>query len=229
MSQTFDAYRKTYGNTVEQSVAFTGLTHDFFLRAKADLLRERLAERGFDPADKHLLDVGCGIGLMHDLLNPTFGAVSGVDVSVESVAEARCRHPLNAYLTYGGEHLPFDDNAVDAALAVCVVHHVPVAQWPAFVAEMRRVVRPGGIVCIIEHNPLNPLTQLGVSRCAFDADAVLLGAKRVEALMRMAGIIDIETRYFLLSPFEMKPLRAMERVLARLPLGGQYLTMGTVR
>lgn len=228
MSQTFDAYHKTYGNAVEQSVAFTGLKHDFFLRAKTDLLRERLTARGFELTDKHVLDVGCGIGLMHDLLNPMFGVVTGVDVSAESVAEASARHPLNVYRAYDGKRLPYDDCAIDMALTVCVIHHVPVAQWPAFVAEMRRVVRPGGIVCIIEHNPLNPLTQLGVARCAFDADAVLLGAARVETLMRMAGIVDIETRYFLLSPFQVKPLRAIERLLGRLPLGGQYLTIGTV-
>ena len=41
---------------------------------------------------------------------------------------------------------------------------------------MRRVVRPGGLLCIIEHNPFNPLTRLAVVRCEFDRDAVLLPA-----------------------------------------------------
>lgn len=228
MSHTFDAYRKSYGSAVEQSVAFTGLGHEFFLRAKVDLLRERLRARQFDPSDKHLLDVGCGVGSMHALLSPMFGRTTGVDVSAESVAEASARYPANTYKTYDGRHLPFADQSVDLALTVCVVHHVPVEQWQAFVAEMRRAVRTGGLVCIIEHNPLNPLTQLGVARCAFDADAVLLRRKRTEALMRQAGIVDIDTRYFLLSPFEVRPLRTLERSLGRLPLGGQYLTLGRV-
>ena len=47
-------------------------------------------------------------------------------------------------------------------------------QLAGFVADMVRVTRPGGLVCVIEHNPLNPLTRLAVNRCPFDADAVLL-------------------------------------------------------
>ena len=53
---------------------------------------------------------------------------------------------------------------------------------------MRRVVRPGGLVCVIEHNPLNPLTRsLAVSRCEFDSDAVLLGASTTRKLMAAGG------------------------------------------
>ena len=143
--------------------------------------------------------------------------------------EARDRHPANVYESYDGQRLPLSDRSVDFALTVCVIHHVPVVQWQSFVDEMRRVVRPGGFICIIEHNPLNPLTRLGVARCAFDADAVLLGKARTEALMRQSGIVDVETRYFLLSPFAVRPLQAIERAFARLPLGGQYLTLGMVR
>ncbi|MBN9083430.1 MAG: hypothetical protein BGP04_14460 [Rhizobiales bacterium 62-17] len=229
MSETFDAYRKSYGSAVEQSVAFTGLAHEFFLRAKIELMDEMLKTRQFDPSDKHLVDVGCGVGSMHDLLMPMFGRITGVDTSSESIAEARDRHPANVYESYDGQRLPLSDRSVDFALTVCVIHHVPVVQWQSFVDEMRRVVRPGGFICIIEHNPLNPLTRLGVARCAFDADAVLLGKARTEALMRQSGIVDVETRYFLLSPFAVRPLQAIERAFARLPLGGQYLTLGMVR
>ena len=45
---------------------------------------------------------------------------------------------------------------------------------PAFVAELARVVRPGGLVVVFEHNPLNPLTRLVVSRVTFDDGVRLL-------------------------------------------------------
>jgi hypothetical protein len=69
-----------------------------------------------------------------------------------------------------------------SALSFCVLHHVPPTQWVGFLCEMRRVVRPDGLVCLIEHDPLNPLTKLVVARCEFDRDAVLLRAGRARAL-----------------------------------------------
>ena len=60
--------------------------------------------------------------------------------------------------------------------------------------EMRRVVRPGGLVCVIEHNPLNPLTRLAVARCEFDRDTVLLGAGKARKLMAAGGLREIGTR-----------------------------------
>jgi hypothetical protein len=92
---------------------------------------------------------------------------------------------------------------------------------------MARVIRPGGVVCIIEHNPLNPLTQLSVRRCEFDRDAVLLPAWRTAGLMARAGLRAVESRYFLLLPSAATPMRAIERRLARLPLGAQYIACGT--
>jgi len=83
-------------------------------------------------------------------------------------------------------------------------------------------------VCIIEHNPLNPLTQLSVRRCEFDRDAVLLPAWRTAGLMAQAGLRTVESRYFLLLPSAAAPARAIERRLARLPLGAQYIACGTV-
>jgi hypothetical protein len=52
---------------------------------------------------------------------------------------------------------------------------------------MARVTRPGGLICIIEHNALNLLTRLAVNRCPFDADAVLLRSGQSQELLRGAG------------------------------------------
>ena len=93
---------------------------------------------------------------------------------------------------------------------------------------MARVVRPGGVLCIIEHNPLNPLTQLSVRRCEFDSHAILLPSWRTARLMAQAGLKSVESRYFLLMPSAAAPARAIERRLARLPLGAQYIAYGTI-
>ena len=111
--------------------------------------------------------------------------------------------------------------------AICVMHHVAPVEWAHFMNEMRRVVRPGGLICVIEHNPLNPLTRLAVARCEFDRDAVLLGAGKVRKLMAASGLRKIGARYFLLLPFEAKPVRRLEGALSKLPLGAQYAAFGT--
>jgi hypothetical protein len=89
---------------------------------------------------------------------------------------------------------------------------------------MARVTRPGGLVCIIEHNPLNPMTRLAVNRCPFDEDAVLLRSRKCEALLARAGAANIQTSFFLLLPTKMRLARRFETVLGALPFGAQYLT-----
>jgi SAM-dependent methyltransferase len=170
-----------------------------------------------------MLDVGCGVGELHPLLCGMFGRMCGADISGASIAEARIRNPKVQYDAYVGETLPYDSATFDLSIAICVLHHVQPPQWVGFVREMRRVVRPGGLVCLIEHNPLNPLTRLAVARCEFDHDAVLLRAGRARALMAAAGLHDIRSHYFLLLPSAAALARRVEHALRRIPLGAQYI------
>ncbi|MDR3509831.1 MAG: methyltransferase domain-containing protein [Caulobacteraceae bacterium] len=218
----FDAYDETYAGVVQESVAFSGLSYDFFLRSKAGLLAELMAEhlRGC-PAPK-VLDVGCGVGALHPLLAPLCGSLHGADISMACIEQARRDNPTVAYRSYTGVGLPYADDEFDMTIAICVMHHVPPADWPAFAAELKRITRPGGLVCVIEHNPFNPLTRLSVMRCPFDEDAVLLKCAQTRALLAAAGLSDGQSRYFVFTPSTQPWARALERKLARLPMGAQY-------
>jgi SAM-dependent methyltransferase len=196
------------------------------MRAKADLLRELIARR-LGPEKPAMLDVGCGVGSFHPLLRGMIGSLSGIDVSPASIAQARADNHDVDYRAFDGRTFPFGDAGFDLATAICVLHHVAPAEWAHFMNEMRRVVRPGGLICIIEHNPLNPLTRLAVARCEFDRDAVLLGAGKARKLMAAGGLREISSRYFLLLPWESKSARRFEGALSNLPLGAQYAAFGT--
>jgi SAM-dependent methyltransferase len=226
MSELFDSYRDSYATVVQSSIDFSGLPHDFFLRAKADLLRDVID--GFLPGCDRpdMLDVGCGVGAFHPFLRNVAGRLSGIDVSAESIARARLDNPDADYRSFDGQRFPFGDAHFDLATAICVLHHVAPAQWQSFVQEMRRVVRPGGLVCIIEHNPLNPLTRLAVSRCEFDRDAVLLRAGRARRMLLDGGLCEIDARYFLLLPSAVPLARRAEWALRHVPLGAQYAIWG---
>lgn len=229
MSDTeFDRIESQYEEIVERSIAFSGLDHDFFMAAKADLLRRLVAAHFPGREDVALLDVGCGVGRLHPHLQGQFSSISGCDVSEKSVARARRDNAFADYTVSAENQLPYADARFDIALTVCVMHHVPPAQWASFLAEMRRVLRPGGIAVIIEHNPFNPLTRLAVARCPFDADAVLLSPGRSRKLLSDAGFDRPKTHNFLFLPTAAAAARRFEQGLKWLPLGAQYAAIGSV-
>lgn len=227
MSQIFDGYAETYRATVQRSIAFSGLDHEFFLRAKTAILSDIFQRRlGRKPA---LLDVGCGIGAMHGHMAGIVDTLAGADPSAEALRKVEAAHPAAAYRAIEGGVLPWGADGFDAATAICVFHHVAVADRPALVREMARVVRPGGLVAIIEHNPFNPLARLAVAGCPFDDDAVLLRPRETRDLLAAAGIRQIATEHFLLFPSSAGLARGAERLLRRVPAGAQFVTFGTVR
>ena len=227
MTAVFDPYSESYREVVQRSIAFAGIGHDVFLRAKAWLLADVFA-RHFGGVRPHLLDVGCGIGLMHDVLKPITAGLAGCDPSRDCVASAALRHPDVAYREQRDGALPWPDRSFDATLAVCVFHHVPPPERARLVAEMTRVTRPGGLAIAIEHNPLNPLTRLAVARCPFDEGVDLLPAGEARTLLREGGLRDVESRFFLLLPAAGRRVGALERPFRRLPLGAQYAAIGRV-
>jgi ubiquinone/menaquinone biosynthesis C-methylase UbiE len=226
MAELFDSYHHSYDAVVQSSIDFSGLSHDFFMAAKADILRDLMARHfgsGYKPT---ALDVGCGIGAFHPFARGMFGRLCGTDISAASIAQARQNHPDVEYEAYDGNILPYGDGTFDLAVTICVLHHVPPVRWLGFLREIRRVVRPGGLVCVIEHNPLNPLTRLAVMRCEFDRDAALLRAGQTRRLLEDAGLRQIVTRYFVLLPWATPFMRRIEHGLRKLPLGAQYVACG---
>jgi SAM-dependent methyltransferase len=228
MAELFDGYDKSYGAVVQSSIDFSGLPHSFFMTAKADLLRDLIATRLDSRQKPAALDVGCGVGEFHPFMRGVFRRLCGTDISAASIAQAQQSNPGVEYEAYDGEVLPYGHATFDLATAICVMHHVPPEKWLGFLREIRRVVRPGGLVCVIEHNPFNPLTRLAVARCEFDRDAMLLRAGQMQRLMTEAGLRDADTRYFLLLPWATPLMRRIERGFRRMPLGAQYLTCGIV-
>ena len=222
----FDTYHETYIETVQDSIGFSGLDHSFFQVSKALQLKD-LVKNHFGSLKKvRLIDVGCGVGALHPYITPLFGEIHGVDISAESIRMAKATHPENLYLHYNGRKLPFEDNSFDMALAVCVMHHVPKDDWENFLSELSRVVRSGGLICLIEHNPINPATRLSVARCPFDEDAVLIGARQMRRRLRDARLKDVKSNFFVFLPSNKTFFRKFERILHRVPLGAQYLAFG---
>jgi SAM-dependent methyltransferase len=218
----FDDYSVDYSHEINKVVGFVGEDHDFFSEIKAHLVIELIERLLGHPSDISVLDVGCGIGCLDQILVQHVKSLDGVDTSRESISRAKSIVTQGNFLHYDGQKLPYEDDQFELVLTVCVMHHVRESKWQNFVSEMVRVLRPGGIVVIVEHNPFNPLTRLVVNRCPFDADAVLLSARKSRKLLADAGVQLKEQRYFMFLPFRHVLARGIERIIGRLPLGAQY-------
>jgi SAM-dependent methyltransferase len=227
MAETdYDRYRDRYEDDLNRALAFSGKRHEFFTRAKADELLRVARNHVGDPGHIDALDVGCGIGLTDRYLDGRFRSLTGVDVAPGVLKRAAATNPGVRYELYDGHTLPFDDASVDLAFAVCVVQVLPAVNRPRFVSELGRVTRRSGLVVVMEHNPVNPLTRLVVRRCSFEHDARMLRLGELEELYQGAGLAVIDRGFILVFPTRRGRLLGLERRLARIPVGAQYYLAG---
>jgi SAM-dependent methyltransferase len=226
MTTDFGGKKDSYENEVQESIDFIGQDLDFFVELKANYLIDLARRRLGDPKSLSFLDVGCGVGLTDQYLEGEVGALHGVDVAEGVVQYAGERNPWANYVVYDGATTPFSDELFDLTFAICVFHHVEPTRWRGLVKELARVTKPGGLLVVMEHNPLNPLTRLAVRRCGFDEDAVLLQARMTRKLLAEAGLTLAEARYIAFFPWRGSVLRLVEGRLGRLPLGAQYSVVG---
>jgi SAM-dependent methyltransferase len=221
----FDNFAATYDDLVKDPIrdSFAANPAFFHLR-KRDLIRDFFKRSGVDTKRFSYLDVGCGKGELMSLLAADFGHVAGCDPSAGMLEGA---HNAHVRVQPDPNRIPFADAQFDFVTAVCVYHHVPVAARAALTHEVRRVLRPGGIFAIIEHNPYNPATRLIVKRTPVDAGAILLYPDETQSLLRSAGLPVRATSFFLYLPEGIYRLAgAVEDLLRHVPLGGQYAVFG---
>lgn len=219
-------YRDSYREVVQDSLALPGAEAEFFIRAKAQMVVE-LARELREPASLAALDVGCGVGETDRFLEGKFGSLSGVDIAPDLLARAAEVNSWASYRSYSqGAPIPHPDESFDLSFAICVLHHVPPPDWDRFVADMVRVTRPGGLVAIFEHNPLNPLTRRSVRNCEFDEGVVMLKRSRTKKLLKKHGLAVSRAPYIVFFIREGRLLSRIERGLGWLPAGAQYYVAG---
>jgi SAM-dependent methyltransferase len=189
------------------------------------LIRDFLTRHQLQPSTLTWLDVGCGPGELLKLAGGNFRRAVGCDPSRKMVASCTS---LQVFEQPSPSGLPFADQSFDLVTAACVYHHVHGSDRRALLTEsIRRVLKPQGLFCLIEHNPWNPITRLIVRRCPIDRDAELLRPTLAARLVRMAGMEVLETAYFLYFPKAVyRYASGLEDLLRRMPLGGQFAVLG---
>lgn len=140
-----------------------------WVRTLKNLVPGRLAwfDRHIDWAEKTVLDLGCAGGFMAEALTDRGAQVTGIDPAAQAItaATARAKH-MDQSIQYDvgvGEALPYPDDYFDAVVCVDVLEHV--ADLNKVLAEVARVLKPGGIFLYdtINRNPIARLATITVA------------------------------------------------------------------
>ena len=161
-----DYYRQNFhfqsdGWLSEHSAALYDTQVEVLFTGAADVMRRRalkpIAEwmAGRNQRDLKGLDVGCGTGRLLAFLHDAWPGMkfTGLDLSPPYLAEARRligRTARVKLIEGAAEKLPFDDASLDLVVSSFLMHELPETIRQQVLAEMARVLKPDGLVVIVD-------------------------------------------------------------------------------
>jgi len=129
----------------------------FLLRGALHKLPQTTADLAQLHIGEAVLDVGCGTGALATVAYKRVGAtgrVCGIDPGPQQIARARSkaeRAGLAIDFQVGAiEQLAFPDHSFDVVLSTLVMHHLPDDLKRVGLAEIVRVLKPGGLLVIVD-------------------------------------------------------------------------------
>jgi ubiquinone/menaquinone biosynthesis C-methylase UbiE len=129
----------------------------FVFRGQLRELRQRTANLARMQPGEQVLDVGCGTGTLAMEVQSRVGRagrVAGVDPGTQQIARARSkaarRHVPIDFQIGMIEQLPFPDQSFDVVFATLMMHHLPASLKRQGLAEIARVLKPGGRLVIAD-------------------------------------------------------------------------------
>ncbi len=219
----FDKFAENYHESLRKSLAVTRTSDEYQAEYKVRLLKNRLAQ---GVSSLNVLDFGCGVGLSLPYLLEQFSGskIFATDVSEVSLDMVRARFPQ---VTIVGSALNTIEK-FDLIFMSTVLHHITSSARVEILKKLRANLKPDGRLVVIEHNTYNPLTRRIVSNCPMDVDAELISMRDIKKLLGAScGFKMRETGYCSFFPEPLKVLAKLDRVLKKIPLGGQYFVVAT--
>lgn len=226
----FDRFADAYYEQHRDNVAVTGESPEYFAEYKIRQLSDIVSRERIEVS--RICDFGAGIGNSVPFFRRYFpeAALTSSDVSERSLAVSQQRYPGSGrHLLIEDDRIPSEADVFDIAFSACVFHHIPEGEHVMWLKELHRITRPGGLIAIFEHNPLNPLTVHAVNTCPFDENARLIFARDLAKRLAAAGWMLPRIRYNLFFPRSLARLRPLEANLGWLPFGAQYVAFARKR
>jgi len=219
----FDDWIHVYDESLNSSLWLSGEKNSYFDLYKVACLRQWGCIEA--QAENMILDFGCGIGNLSNLIAQEFpqSIIYGYDISSKSIETARKKWDHLNNLIFESQ-LP-ETKKFDLITAANVFHHIKRKNRLAVLSRLRKLLKVNGNIAIFEHNPINPLTLYTVKNCCFDAEADLI---RLSKFVKLAFNCNLDVRlkrYIVFFPNFLRLLRKHEHYLGFLPLGAQYMLL----
>ncbi|MBP7992518.1 MAG: class I SAM-dependent methyltransferase [Candidatus Magasanikbacteria bacterium] len=116
------------------------------------------------PGDK-VLDLGCGNGRLYQILAKKQALYTGLDQSGELIALAREKAPEVEFVVGEMTELSFDAASFDAIFSIAAFNHIPGAELQLkSLQEMKRVLKPGGLIVMTNWNLLSDSAQKNIAK-----------------------------------------------------------------
>lgn len=221
----FDEFAGDYDAALNKGLRFTGEKKEYYAEGRVRWLKRRLQKLAL-PAPAICLDYGCGTGTSAPTLKEGLNLSSyhGYDPSGESIEEAKRLHgEAGTEFSTHTDHLA--TGSMDMVFCNGVFHHIPPALRPECVAEISRLLKPGGVFAFWENNPWNPAVRLLMRLVPFDRDAIMLWPGEARKLVSKTGLAPKDRTFYFIFPSALAALRPLEPSLSGTPLGGQYLLL----
>jgi SAM-dependent methyltransferase len=137
-----------------------------------------------------VLEVGPGPGRTTDVLRHTTAHLTAVEVDL-ALAQALAERLVGSNVDVvhaDGTALPFEDGRFSGATSFTMLHHVPsAAQQDVLLAELRRVLRPGGLLVGVDTIDSSWFRDLHVDDTCVPVDPATLARR-----LAQAGFVDVD-------------------------------------
>jgi len=225
MANIFDEKASTYLVDIADSIGQPEKALRFYMDRKIRRISKRIVGKNI----LNILDFGCGIGLSLKALAEYFpnAQIIGTDPSIQSLREARKSvEKFNNIRIIDEAIFSLEKNfhsSFDVIVLSCVLHHVPNEERLIFLSNLRKYLKPGGILAVIEHNSWNPITRKIVRNCPLDEGVVLVNQKDLTQTLTNEDWNILGIEYVSFVPFKFRKLSFIEGLFKGIPIGAQYI------
>lgn len=149
--------RLTRGRTLDHAAALYDFVQPIVTLGREYAYNRRIVEElAVQPGDR-VLDLGCGTGTLTRQIGERLDAAAGglaigIDAAPKMIAVANNKRssPTTQFETVAAERLPYPPESFDKACSSFFFHHVDYELKVGALTEARRVLRPGGIILLLD-------------------------------------------------------------------------------
>jgi ubiquinone/menaquinone biosynthesis C-methylase UbiE len=197
-SHTREADAATHGHLIRWAPSYD-LVVTLLTLGRSRIMRQRTVDLAGLRHGETVLEVGCGTGAVARAARARVGPggkVLGIDPSGDMIAVARrkaARERLQIDFRVAGiEALPFPDASVDVALSSLMMHHLPADLKRTGLAEVRRVLKSGGRLVVVDFGKRRGLlAQLALSAIVHHSSDQTV--EQLVPVLETAGFCDFRT------------------------------------